>query len=77
MSRFQGIAETARQFGVNPHLLSDFFFRGKLDSSVCEVIAGRKAIPIGYLPTIETVLRENGKLPQTIQPTNPSAPAVA
>jgi hypothetical protein len=34
-----------------------------LDDSRCPIIAGRRLIPSDYVPEIERVLRESGRLP--------------
>ena len=52
------ISAIARQYGIPPRRISDLFYARKLDDRICPIVDGRRAIPIEYLPTVETVLRE-------------------
>jgi hypothetical protein len=58
------VSELARQYGVRPRDISDLFYRRVLDDALCPIVAGRRLIPAGYVPTIEAALRERGLLTQ-------------
>ena len=56
------VAEAARRLqasgeDVKPREISDLFWSGKLDSSRCPLIGGRRMIPLDYLPTVAAILR--------------------
>jgi len=56
------VAEAARRLqasgaDVKPREISDLFWSGKLDSSRCPLVGGRRMIPLDYLPTVAEVLR--------------------
>jgi hypothetical protein len=59
------ISQLARHYGVPPRVISDLFYLRKLDDLRCPVFAGRRMIPNDYLPEIEKVLRQMGRLPAT------------
>lgn len=54
--------EVARQLGVLPRIIADFFYQGRLDEKECPSIGGRRIIPASYVPTIRKVLQKAGKL---------------
>lgn len=53
-------AMVGRKFGVMSRRVSDLFYQGKLDSSKCPVVSGRRLIPKGYLPEVKKALEEAG-----------------
>jgi hypothetical protein len=57
------VSEAARRIpGARPKDISDLLYLRKLDEARCPIIGGRRLIPEDYLPTIEAVLRQTGKL---------------
>jgi hypothetical protein len=56
------VSEAARRIGARPKDISDLFYQRKLDDRRCPIVAGRRLIPTDYLPSIEAVLRDLGKL---------------
>lgn len=56
------ISQLARQLGCRPRDISDAFYDRVLDESVCPIVAGRRIIPLSYVPTIEALLRQRGRL---------------
>jgi hypothetical protein len=55
-------SEIARELGCRPRDISDLFYARKLDDSRCPIIAGRRVIPLEYVPEVRRVLVEAGKL---------------
>ena len=60
---FKCISDLARQFGCRPRDISDLFYSRKLDANRCHVVAGRRLIPLDYVPTVQQALRDAGRLP--------------
>jgi hypothetical protein len=56
------VSDVARRYGVPPRTISDLFYARRLDDRLCPIIGGRRMIPLDYLPVVETVLREMGRL---------------
>lgn len=54
------ISALARKNNIAPRKISDLFYARKLDESVCPLIAGRRLIPLTYVPVIEAILRASG-----------------
>jgi hypothetical protein len=48
---------------VSPFVISNLFYRHKLDPERCRVIDRVRLIPAGYVAEIEAVLRRRGLLP--------------
>lgn len=63
-SEFVGMSDQARRWGIAPRTIADLFYAGKLRDDLCPVVAGRRLLPISYLPFIEMALRRAGKLPR-------------
>jgi hypothetical protein len=61
--RYRWVSELARQFGVPPHIITNLFYKRELCDQTCPVVGGRRIIPAAYVPEIERVLRERGRLP--------------
>jgi hypothetical protein len=59
---FFSLSDVARRFGIAPRVLSDLFYQRKLDDARRVVIGSQRLIPANYLPEIEAVLREAGKI---------------
>jgi hypothetical protein len=59
---YLSIGEAARRIGARPKDLSDAFYLRKLDTERCPVVGGRRLIPEDYLPEMEQILRQAGKL---------------
>jgi hypothetical protein len=63
-----GVGDMAREisaeFGiaVHPKVLSDLFYFGHLNTTVCPVIGGRRLIPRSYKEQVVWALRRAGKL---------------
>jgi hypothetical protein len=51
------VSEVARQMGVPPRVISDLFYRRRLDDARCPILGGRRLIPSDYLSEVERVLR--------------------
>jgi hypothetical protein len=57
------VSEAARRIpGARPKDISDQFYLRKLDDGRCPIVGGRRLVPEDYLPEIERVLRDAGKL---------------
>jgi hypothetical protein len=58
------VADVARRVGggCRPRDVSDAFHQRYLDDSRCLKIAGWRAVPVAYVPTIRKVLRRLGWL---------------
>ena len=61
---FISSGDVARRFGVKARVVADLFYQGRLDTSVCPVIAGRRLIPSSYVVEIGRVLEEFGFIPE-------------
>ena len=61
--RYVTVSEVARERGIPPRILSDLFYARKLSDSRCPIIGGRRMIPADYLPELDRILGEAGKLP--------------
>lgn len=57
---FTVVSQVARQLGVKPRDISDLFYARVFDDAQCPIVAGRRMIPLSYVPAIEAVLRERG-----------------
>lgn len=55
-----------REVEIPPQLLSDLFYRRKLDARRCPVVGNTRRIPLDYLPAIEAVLEARGVLPKEV-----------
>ncbi|MDP1797624.1 MAG: hypothetical protein Q8K78_09090 [Planctomycetaceae bacterium] len=62
MPSYETASSLARRYGCKPRDISDLFYGRILDESRCPVIQGRRLIPPDYIPVVEQVLRERGKL---------------
>jgi len=58
MSVSEAARELQERYGVSvlPHELSNLFYRRELDTERCQVVAGRRMIPVGYLAHIANVV---------------------
>lgn len=56
------VSEAAKRLRVAPRLLSDLLYWGKLDGRLCPIVAGRRLVPVSYLPAIRAVLRRRGQV---------------
>jgi hypothetical protein len=56
------VSDVARRLGARPRDISDLFYRRILDDGCCPIIGGRRLIPEDYLPVIEGILRDHGRL---------------
>jgi hypothetical protein len=56
------VSEVARRLGAKPRDISDAFYQRLLDDQRCPILGGRRMIPEDYVPTIETILRNLGRL---------------
>jgi hypothetical protein len=65
---FVTVSEAARRIGagVSPKQISTLFYTRKLDDAAAPIIAGRRMIPVEYIDTIKTVLRDAGHLPAEV-----------
>jgi hypothetical protein len=54
--RSRAVSDVARQFGVEPRVISDLFYKRVLDDGICPVVCGRRIIPEDYVAVIERVL---------------------
>jgi len=63
METYLSVGQAAERFKVSPRILTEFFYQRRFRDDLCPVIAGRRLIPVDYLPEIERVLRREGKLP--------------
>lgn len=60
MHHYLTVSEVARRHRIPPRRISDLFYQRKLDDDVCPVVAGRRLIPVEYLPVVEAALRSRG-----------------
>jgi len=60
--RFFSVSEVARLIGARPRDITLAFYARRLDDKRCPVVGGRRVIPADYLPEIEAVLRDLGRL---------------
>jgi hypothetical protein len=58
---FLSLGQTARRLGVPSRALSDAFYQGLLRDDLCPHFAGRRMIPIDYVPVIARVLKARGR----------------
>jgi hypothetical protein len=58
---FLSLSQAARRLGVPPRALSDAFYQGLLRDDLCPHFAGRRVIPLEYLPVIAGVLKGRGR----------------
>jgi hypothetical protein len=71
MQEFLSVSETARRIPrARPKDISDLLYLRKLDTERCPLIGGRRMIPLGYLPIVEAVLRDAGRLPSLEEATH-------
>jgi hypothetical protein len=57
------VSDVARKIpGAKPKDISDLFYLRKLDDGRCPIVGGRRLIPNDYVPVIEAVLRQQGRL---------------
>jgi len=56
------VSEVARRIGANPRDITNAFYQRQLDDTRCPIVGGRRLIPPDYIPEIERVLRELGRL---------------
>jgi len=59
---FLSVSQVADELGCRPRDVSDAFYNRALDGSKVLMVAGRRAIPLEYVPEIRRVLTESGKL---------------
>jgi hypothetical protein len=61
---YLSVSDAARRIagGVRPRDISDAFYQRLLDDRRCPIVSGRRLIPEDYLPFIEQVMRETGRL---------------
>ena len=59
---FLSVSQVADELGCRPRDVSDAFYNRDLDGSKVLMVAGRRAIPLEYVPEIRRVLAESGKL---------------
>ena len=57
---FLTVGQVSRQVGVAPWVLSNLFYRGRLDDALCPVVMGRRQIPPDYVPEIRKAIRRSG-----------------
>jgi hypothetical protein len=55
---YVGVSEIASRYGVPPRVISDLLYGRVLDDQRCPLVAGRRLIPVDYLPVIGAVLRD-------------------
>ena len=65
VSSFLTVSDVGRRFGVAPRIISDLFYARRLDDQRCPIIAGRRLIPLDYIPCVEAALRAADRLPQS------------
>jgi hypothetical protein len=58
--RFLTVSMVARQLDVIPRVISDLFYRRKLDDSTCPIVNGARIIPHTYIPKIVSALLAAG-----------------
>ena len=56
------VSEVAQELGCRPRDVSDAFYNRILDNERIIIVAGRRAIPLEYLPEIRQRLTERGKV---------------
>jgi hypothetical protein len=56
------VSDVARRIGARPKDISDAFYQRRLSDERCPIVGGRRLIPPDYVPTIEAVLRQLGRL---------------
>lgn len=55
---YLSVSEAARRLGARPKDISDLFYRRMLRDDLCPIVAGRRLIPVEYLPMVlQTLLR--------------------
>jgi hypothetical protein len=56
------VGDAARRFGprIKPAQISQLFYERLLRDDLCPVVAGRRLIPLDYLPIIAAALRRKG-----------------
>jgi hypothetical protein len=64
------VSEVARRIDARPKDISDLFYQRRLDDRRCPVVGGRRLIPEDYIPAIEQVLRDSGRLQANKEPVN-------
>jgi hypothetical protein len=57
------VSEVARRLNARPKDISDLFYQRKLEDTRCPIVGGRRLIPEDYVPAIEVILRDLGRLP--------------
>lgn len=63
MPEYISVGEAAKRLGVKTRDISVPLYDGRLDSDRCPLIAGRRLVPVDYLPGIEFEMRRLGRLP--------------
>ncbi len=58
------VSDVARELGCRPRDVSDAFYNRLLDEGRIRIVAGRRLIPLEYVPEIRQVLDSHGKLPK-------------
>jgi hypothetical protein len=58
------VSEVARIAGVRPRDISDLFYSRELPDQRCPIVAGRRLIPVDYVPVIMAALKEHGCIKQ-------------
>ena len=66
----QTVGSVAARWGISPSALSILFYRRAFpgQDATCPVVAGRRMIPVDYMPTIESVLRRKGLISAAARP---------
>ena len=60
MSTYRGVGEIARELRVNPTLITNLFYQGKLPADRCPIAGGRRLVPPSVVPEIIDALKEKG-----------------
>ncbi len=63
---FLSVSELAREIGCRPRDISDAFYSRVLDDSRCPLVAGRRLVPRDYVPEVQRVLGERGRLTASV-----------
>ena len=54
---FLFVGDAAKLLGVRPKEITDLFYRGLLNDSICPIVGNRRCIPPDYVDQIGTILR--------------------
>lgn len=54
------VGEVADALGLdNPRVITELFYKGKLDRKRCPVVSMKRRIPVSYIPEIRRILKES------------------